>query len=419
MCKNCGDNYRGHSSPHHHPLHEDHHQQQQQQQVTDHHVKLQPKQQLQQATTVYTDLASHDHFHHITTKPHDTAERLSLQVPIILPGTTTSTAIGSLSSSSHEHHHVSKNISSHSYTRSYVGKRKYMLSPAHQQPTSTTRHPPHQHSMYLFNTPAAQTLPTMTTTRQSPNNLRPPSWSSCRPTTTTTSSSSSSSSLPPLPATFLKSTNTNLNRANAHSPLYPLERSLASDASLQKICTSLVSAACLDHHSTHVNAARIGTCQMPLPTSNVRVTSNSTATTTLTSLSIAQSENTSNAAPPAVTSATETANIARHAPLTSSSTAAENLQQDHAMIKSVVSPATGACLDPLHCTEDMKTMETLMNTMPNYARKDKDKDDAYDDGDDNDMDGVVEQEREKAVLQEFSVWLRNIATASVNHIVHP
>ncbi|CAK4746687.1 unnamed protein product [Aphanomyces euteiches] len=131
--------------------------------------------------------------------------------------------------------------------------------------------------------------------------------------------------------------NPSIGRTKAinNSRLHPLETTLASDAAIQKICISLVNAACLPSES---NAKKLAAPLMR----------------------------------PEFAS-----------PLKSS--ASSSPAQFH-------SPS----VDALLCSEDMDSTPQKLDS----------------------SDRRHEELQEKAVLQEFSAWLRNIATASVNHLIN-
>ncbi|RHY93531.1 hypothetical protein DYB37_000916 [Aphanomyces astaci] len=145
-----------------------------------------------------------------------------------------------------------------------------------------------------------------------------------------------------------------LLKPQVSSRLYPLETSLATDASVQKICLALVHAACVDD-------------KLLLPSSS------------------------STARPPM--NGGGAASRVPLAPFTSP-------------LKTAISPPSfhSPSVDALLCSEDMECTPQKGS------------------GGNGMTGGEVDEDRrselqEKAVLQEFSVWLRNLATASVNHVM--
>ncbi|RHY69555.1 hypothetical protein DYB30_007118 [Aphanomyces astaci] len=142
-----------------------------------------------------------------------------------------------------------------------------------------------------------------------------------------------------------------LLKPQVSSRLYPLEASLATDASVQKICLALVHAACVDD-------------KLLLPSSST---------------------------PRPPVNGGGAASRVPMAPFTSP-------------LKTAISPPSfhSPSVDALLCSEDMEcTPQKGSGGMTG---------------------GEVDQDRrselqEEAVLQEFSVWLRNLATASVNHVM--
>ncbi|ETV95274.1 hypothetical protein H310_11176 [Aphanomyces invadans] len=143
------------------------------------------------------------------------------------------------------------------------------------------------------------------------------------------------------------------------SGLYPLAGTLATDASIQKICLALVNAACVDDH----DKSKLAPHKAPHQS---------------TSLRQSLKEANSVARLPALSAAGSFASPLKTTPPTSS----------------FHSPS----VDALFCSEDM-------DCTPQKG------------GGSTGDDDRRSELQEKAVLQEFSVWLRNLATASVNHIV--
>ncbi|KAF0690398.1 Aste57867_18233 [Aphanomyces stellatus] len=128
-------------------------------------------------------------------------------------------------------------------------------------------------------------------------------------------------------------------RPKTSSRLYPLENSLTCEAAIQKICMSLVNAACLEDMEKAKQLLMTGAPPRPSDFSTPKK----------------QSASSSNNSPAAF-----------HSP----------------------------SVDALLCSEDM---ESTPQKLDEGSRRG--------------------EQQEKAVLQEFSVWLRNIATASVNHLI--